>query len=80
MAEQDCNADSTISKTQRRYKVGYVSVRHQDSRTCMTTYYNRHPSLHLKGDWLKEAEFGTDTPVIVAVEQGQLVIRPFVAE
>lgn len=76
MVEQDCNADSTISKTQRRYKVGYVSVRHQDSRTCMTTYYNRHPSLHLKGDWLKEAGFATDTPVTVAEEWGLLVIRP----
>ncbi|PHI30903.1 SymE family type I addiction module toxin [Budvicia aquatica] len=67
-----------MSKGQRRYKVGYVSVRHEDRRTHMTTYYNRHPSLHLKGDWLKEAGFGTDTPVIVAVEQGQLVIRPVV--
>lgn len=37
--------------------------------------HNRHPSLHLKGDWLKEAGFGTDTPVTIAVERGQLVIR-----
>ncbi|WP_115631457.1 SymE family type I addiction module toxin [Buttiauxella agrestis] len=44
--------------------------RHEDRRTHMTTYYNRHPSLHLKGDWLKEAGFGTDTPVIVTVERG----------
>ncbi|MBH1930693.1 SymE family type I addiction module toxin [Serratia rubidaea] len=27
-------------------------------------------------NWLAEAGFGTDTPVTVAVEQGQLVIRP----
>jgi len=80
MAKQDCNADSTISKTQRRYKVGYVSVRHEDRRTGMTTYYNRHPSLHLKGDWLKEAGFSTDTPVMVVVERRQLVIRPVTAE
>ncbi|MEN4976593.1 SymE family type I addiction module toxin [Erwinia billingiae] len=46
----------------------------------MTTYYSRTPSLHLKGDWLEEAGFGTDTPVTVAVERGQLVIRPLVAE
>ncbi|WP_407641204.1 SymE family type I addiction module toxin [Budvicia aquatica] len=31
--------------------------------------------MHLKGNWLEEAGFATDTPVIVAVEQGQLVIR-----
>jgi len=42
----------------------------------MTTYYSRTPSLHLKGDWLAEAGFRTDTPVIIAVERGQLVIRP----
>ncbi|WP_083963206.1 SymE family type I addiction module toxin [Buttiauxella ferragutiae] len=44
----------------------------------MSRFYRRHPSLHLKGDWLKEAGFSTDTPVIVAVERGQLVIRPVV--
>ncbi|WP_233980048.1 SymE family type I addiction module toxin [Pectobacterium versatile] len=32
--------------------------------------------LHLTGNWLEAAGFGTDTPVIVTVEQGQLVIRP----
>ncbi|RPH22320.1 type I toxin-antitoxin system SymE family toxin [Buttiauxella warmboldiae] len=42
----------------------------------MTTYYSRTPSLHLKGDWLEEAGFRTDTPVTIAVERGQLVIRP----
>ncbi|MBK5144774.1 type I toxin-antitoxin system SymE family toxin [Budviciaceae bacterium BWR-B9] len=41
----------------------------------MITYYSHTPSLHLKGDWLEEAGFGTDTPLTVAVEQGQLVIR-----
>ncbi|WP_267957443.1 SymE family type I addiction module toxin, partial [Pectobacterium versatile] len=29
----------------------------------------------LTGHWLEAAGFGTDTPVIVTVEQGQLVIR-----
>ncbi|MRT15262.1 type I addiction module toxin, SymE family [Enterobacteriaceae bacterium RIT711] len=46
----------------------------------MSRFYNRHPSLHLKGDWLEEAGFGTDTPVTISVERGQLVIgvpRPF---
>ncbi|GKX44261.1 type I toxin-antitoxin system SymE family toxin [Pectobacterium odoriferum] len=42
----------------------------------MTRYYSRSPSLHLQGNWLEAAGFGTDTPVIVTVEQGQLVIRP----
>ncbi|MXP49499.1 type I toxin-antitoxin system SymE family toxin [Pantoea sp. Eser] len=42
----------------------------------MTTYYSRTPSLRLKGNWLAEAGFGTDTPVTLAVEQGKLVIRP----
>jgi toxic protein SymE len=41
----------------------------------MARFYSRHPSLHLKGDWLEEARFGTDTPVIVAVEYGRLVIE-----
>ncbi|WP_144416855.1 SymE family type I addiction module toxin [Yersinia similis] len=41
----------------------------------MTTYYSRTPSLHLKGNWLKEAEFGTDTPVTLAIEHGRLIIQ-----
>ncbi|WP_350239071.1 SymE family type I addiction module toxin [Pectobacterium colocasium] len=39
----------------------------------MTHYYSH--SLHLQGNWLEVAGFGTDTPVTVTVEQGQLVIR-----
>ncbi|WP_230514027.1 SymE family type I addiction module toxin [Limnobaculum parvum] len=42
----------------------------------MTTYYNHAPSLHLKGHWLEEAGFNTGTPVTIAVEHGQLIIRP----
>jgi len=53
MAEHDCISESGISKAQRRYKVGYVSARHENSRTGITMYYSRHPSLHLKGDWLR---------------------------
>ncbi|MBK0034511.1 type I toxin-antitoxin system SymE family toxin [Erwinia sp. S43] len=46
------------------------------SRTDITaTWYSRFPSLHLKGNWLEEAGFTTDTPVTVAVEQCKLVIR-----
>ncbi|QDY43949.1 SymE family type I addiction module toxin [Candidatus Pantoea soli] len=35
-----------------------------------TTYYSRCPSLNLKGNWLEEAGFATDTPVTVTVEGG----------
>ena len=76
MAEHDCISEVKISKAQRRLKAGYTSVRHEQRATKMTTYYSRTPSLHLKGDWLEEAGFGTDTPVTIAVERGQLVIRP----
>ncbi|MBA0158875.1 SymE family type I addiction module toxin [Pectobacterium versatile] len=65
--------------TQRSDKVpsqcdcsGYVSRRHAD-RNDMTRYYS--PSLHLTGHWLEAARFGTDTPVVVTVEYGQLLIR-----
>lgn len=76
MAEHDSKSEVKISKAQRRYKVGYVSIQHLKRATSITTYYSRTPSLHLKGDWLTEAGFGTDTPVTIAVERGQLVIRP----
>ncbi|MCZ4060805.1 SymE family type I addiction module toxin [Pantoea sp. LMR881] len=46
----------------------------------MTTNYSDTPSLHLKDDWLTEAEFGTDRPVTIAVERGQLVIRAATTE
>ena len=45
------------------------------SREDRTTRLQPPPSLHLKGDWLDAAGFSTDTPAIVAVERGQLVIR-----
>ncbi|WP_419721099.1 SymE family type I addiction module toxin [Pectobacterium brasiliense] len=58
----------------RHLKVGYVSHRHAD-RNDMTRYYSRSPSLHLQGNWLAAAGFATDTPVVITVEQGQLLIR-----
>ncbi|EBK2975451.1 type I toxin-antitoxin system SymE family toxin [Salmonella enterica] len=64
----------SISDTQRRYKVGYVSARHVNSKTCMTTYYSRIPSLHLKGDWLEEAGFDTECGVTVKISQGCIVL------
>ncbi|MBA0164906.1 type I toxin-antitoxin system SymE family toxin [Pectobacterium versatile] len=55
-------------------KVGYVSRRHAN-RHDMTSYYNRSPSLHLTGNWLEAVGVATDTPVVISVEHGQLLIR-----
>jgi len=75
MAEHDTKPEVSISKALRRLKVGYVSIGHAD-RNDTTTYYSRCLSLNLKGNWLEEAGFATDTPVTVTIGQGQLVIRP----
>ncbi|ECG8592455.1 type I addiction module toxin, SymE family [Salmonella enterica subsp. salamae] len=74
MAEKHSKAEPAISKTRRRYKVGYVSARHINSKTYMTTYYSQHPSLHLKGDWLAEAGFETGRGVTVKIAQGCIVL------
>ncbi|WP_039057809.1 SymE family type I addiction module toxin [Enterobacter sp. Bisph1] len=74
MAKTHSKAESKISKAQRRYKVGYVSKRHQDPKTLHSRYYSRHPSLHLKGDWLKEAGFDTGRGVTVRISPGCLSI------
>ncbi|TBR63341.1 MULTISPECIES: SymE family type I addiction module toxin [unclassified Escherichia] len=74
MAEHDITPEVTISKTQRHYQVGYVSVCHRNSKTGMTTYYSRHPSLHLKGDWLAEAGFETGRGVTVKISEGCIVL------
>jgi len=68
-----------ISKAQRRYKVGYVNVQHVTRATKMTLYYKHIPSLHLKGNWLEEAGFATDTRVTVLVEHGRLILQAVVA-
>ncbi|MCL8378858.1 type I toxin-antitoxin system SymE family toxin, partial [Escherichia coli] len=57
MAEHDITPEVTISKTQRRYKVGYVRARHQDRKTGIARYYSQHPSMHLKCDHLHESGF-----------------------
>ncbi|MGU3680332.1 SymE family type I addiction module toxin [Citrobacter portucalensis] len=56
------------------YKTVYVSTHHITSKTYMTTYYSQHPSLHLKGDWLKEAGFDTGRGVTVKISQGCIVL------
>jgi len=40
----------------------------------MTTYYSRHPGLHLKGNWLAEAGFETGRGVTVKIAAGCLTI------
>ena len=42
----------------------------------ITTCYPISPGLRLNGNWQEEAGFSTDTPIIVSVEQGRLVIEP----
>ncbi|EFH7844104.1 type I addiction module toxin, SymE family [Escherichia coli] len=74
MAEHDITPEVTISKTQRRYKVGYVRARHEDRTTGIARYYSQHPSLHLKGDWLAEAGFDTGTGVTVKISEGCLIL------
>jgi toxic protein SymE len=50
---------------------------HSDVRTHNPRSAFSHPVLpvYLIGDWLEEAGFGTDTPVTIGVQRGQLVIR-----
>lgn len=74
MAKYDCKSGPVISKIQRTLKVGYVSIRHAEAKTGLTHHYSRSPSLNLKGLWLEECGFATDTPVTVRVMPGCLVI------
>ncbi|HGY3716629.1 TPA: SymE family type I addiction module toxin [Citrobacter gillenii] len=61
-------------RTQRRLKVGYVGISHTNRKTKVPTRYSRSPSLHLKGDWLKEAGFETGTSVTVKISEGCIVL------
>ena len=74
MAEHDITPEVTISKTQRRLKVGYVGISHTNRKTKVLTKYSRSPSLHLKGDWLKEAGFDTGRGVTVKISEGYIVL------
>ncbi|EIO7469116.1 type I toxin-antitoxin system SymE family toxin [Salmonella enterica subsp. enterica] len=62
------------SKIQCRLKVGYVGISHSNRKTKIPTGYSRSPSLHLKGDWLKEAGFDTGRGVTVKISQGCIVL------
>lgn len=68
MAKYDCKSEPVISKIQRKLKVGYISIRHEDAKTGLTHHYSRSPSLNLKGLWLEACGFATDTPVTPARE------------
>ncbi|WP_097497965.1 SymE family type I addiction module toxin [Escherichia coli] len=74
MAEHDITPEVTISKTQRRLKVGYVGISHTNRKTKVPTGYSRSPSLHLKGNWLAEAGFDTGRGVTVKISEGCLTI------
>lgn len=63
MAEQNTEPDVNISKGLRPLKVGYVSIRHEKCHDASTAWYTRCAGLRLKGDWLEEAGFKTDTSV-----------------
>jgi len=69
MAKHNTKPEVSIFKALRRLKVGYVSMLHYDHKTHMTHYYRRYPCLDLKGDWLAEAGFSTDTSVTMIIEQ-----------
>ncbi|EHM3444043.1 type I toxin-antitoxin system SymE family toxin [Salmonella enterica] len=56
------------------YKVGIVGICHTNRKTKVPTRYTQSPSLHLKGDWLKEAGFGTGRGVTVKITEGCLTI------
>lgn len=74
MAERDSTPEVTISKTQRRVKVGAVGICHTNRKTKVPTRYSQSPSLHLKGEWLKEAGFDTGRGVTVRISQGCIVL------
>ncbi|WP_417316384.1 SymE family type I addiction module toxin [Enterobacter sp.] len=64
-----------ISRPLRHLKVGYFRKRHEDRRTKIPTRYSVHAALSLKGDWLEEAGFTTNSQVKVGVEHGKIVIE-----
>lgn len=74
MAEHDTKPEVSISKGLRQLKVGYVSIRHEERNDASTAWYSRCAGLRLKGEWLEEAGFKTDTPVDVRVLPGCLIL------
>lgn len=74
MAERDSTPEVTISKTQRRVKVGAVGICHTNRKTKVPTHYSHSPGIHLKGNWLAEAGFDTGRGVTVRITEGCLTI------
>lgn len=74
MAERDPTPEVTLFKTQRRLKVGYVGISHTNRKTKVPTRYSQSPSLHLKGNWLKEAGFDTGRGVTMKISEGCIVL------
>ncbi|WP_223306691.1 SymE family type I addiction module toxin [Citrobacter europaeus] len=63
-----------VTKRYIGHKVGYVGISRANRKTKVPTGYTRSPSLHLKGDWLKEAGFDTGTSVTVKISEGCLTL------
>ena len=64
-----------ITKPYRHLKVGYFRKRHEDRKTKIPRRYSVHAALSLKGDWLEQAGFATNSQVRVEVEHGKIVIN-----
>ncbi|KHS95324.1 hypothetical protein RC90_17665 [Pectobacterium brasiliense] len=47
---------------------------HTNRKTKIPTRYSQSPSLHLRGDWLKEAGFDTGRGVTVKISEGCIVL------
>ncbi|MTH48567.1 type I addiction module toxin, SymE family [Escherichia alba] len=71
---RDSKPEVTLSKTQRRLKVGYVGISRTNRKTKIPTAYTRSPSLHLKGNWLAEAGFETGRGVTMKISQGCILL------
>ncbi|PWV99397.1 SymE family type I addiction module toxin [Mangrovibacter plantisponsor] len=50
------------------------SIRHESRRDITAIYYSRSPSLHLKGNWLRDAGLDTGKQVTVRMEEGRLIL------
>lgn len=68
-------SDISIAQPLRHLKVGYFRARHEDRKTKIPRRYSVHAALSLKGDWLEQAGFKTNSQVRVLVEHGKLLIE-----
>lgn len=68
-------SDIFIAQPLRHLKVGYFRKRHEDRKTKIPRRYSVHAALSLKGDWLEQAGFKTNSQVRVLVEHGKLFIE-----